>query len=1103
MTPPAPEQALQEDPAAIAGRSGMPGQTRGPPMEDQWYLSREGQQHGPYTWQQLAGHARAGLVGGQDLIWSPSTGEWQPVAGHPRLAAALSPSPPEEPPGPPAPPPGVPVGSGRSRRWVWPAAAAIVAVTVAAIAVTVGSDEEPLAGTVTSTATGPGHTGPDTSEAADPPDDQGEDAVTESQVTVVGEAEAADPNTGLPNRPPVRLEHPSGASADVPAAPVKYSEMVDLRRLEIPDDSSAWQWGGVGWQFVSAGGLVITDAVTLTLPATGAPGETVLALGHTGDWIELPSEPATLPSGEPARRVAVADVPAPWVMVVATPVPGTEGEVETPQSTVLEQLYWTDRAEWERLTIEFLSATGAGEPATRSASPTAVRSTRPGIHEMKNELVDAYLHLGAARMGRGLDQQFVGTPLPALGLTPFALYTEGLDRLETARRMWFANKEYWEEQEYGWSWYQFTSDQTLEQALESALAYYAPWGIDLIRFLIHTGTIATFDLGVIGPYGQELFADAPLTTCHRHDEINVNIARLAERGVTAECYMRLYSRAAMQHTWIDWLKDWKLQALVRYLPAVLITAGVVSGSAGVALLFAAADQVISWVQSDYAEDSPSAYLNTEVAQTTGTVGSFVTDAAAGLLRVEGASTSLAGFSLGAVQSLYSVAVLYGVSQTNWYMLQEVKSLTDHTRSYCPRGTCSGPWYHLSFDLGPVAGYDQIPPIQVVAVTHDTDRRPAHRYPNHRTRVQVWTLYHPGYSADLHHLFTRGSRCEAATLGLDRTLLCPGSGGWEKRPISGGLATLPFAPYKKDQWPIVTVDTAPAAQSIRVSVAKGVLDAIAADFKLGPNPAFEDYFLVVDARAPDGSRTTFEITELPEPWPGESRDAVHFNIVIRGRWEGKPATLEGLDKTRYDGSKSQMRGTPSGETLQTMLTLEVRSSFDQEPRAVAVVDFTAANTEYIELLPEWPGGERVHLARAALGSGFIGKWQGTAPGIEGGYAENDEEVHLEIEMSPEGTHRMAKASLCGWVEGCEEGGEGCDGIFGSVPEPFCLAWVSEDDLTRFKVSGRAISLTFTKGNRGWALEGTLKDDGTISGTWEASQSGEVVRQGKWKVRRAEE
>jgi len=119
----------------------------------------------------------------------------------------------------------------------------------------------------------------------------GEPGTQESAVTVLGPTDTTD-ESGLAVRPPVRLEHPAGAAAEVPGAAVLLGETVDLRRVTLPDASRAWDWDGYAWQFVSNAGLVLREDVAFTLPASGADDEQVIALSHTA--IGSPSPPPPL-----------------------------------------------------------------------------------------------------------------------------------------------------------------------------------------------------------------------------------------------------------------------------------------------------------------------------------------------------------------------------------------------------------------------------------------------------------------------------------------------------------------------------------------------------------------------------------------------------------------------------------------------------------------------------------------------------------------------------------------------------------------------------------------------------------------------------------------
>jgi hypothetical protein len=39
-------------------------------MDTQWFLGRDGQQYGPYTWEEMRAHAAQGLIKGKDLVWA-------------------------------------------------------------------------------------------------------------------------------------------------------------------------------------------------------------------------------------------------------------------------------------------------------------------------------------------------------------------------------------------------------------------------------------------------------------------------------------------------------------------------------------------------------------------------------------------------------------------------------------------------------------------------------------------------------------------------------------------------------------------------------------------------------------------------------------------------------------------------------------------------------------------------------------------------------------------------------------------------------------------------------------------------------------------------
>lgn len=92
-------------------------------MSEQWYLWRDEQRYGPYTWQELISATQAGRVAPSDLLWSPSVGDWTPAA---QIAGLLSPTAPAE--------EAAPASGRRGRRRFWMLAGVAVALAVAALA---------------------------------------------------------------------------------------------------------------------------------------------------------------------------------------------------------------------------------------------------------------------------------------------------------------------------------------------------------------------------------------------------------------------------------------------------------------------------------------------------------------------------------------------------------------------------------------------------------------------------------------------------------------------------------------------------------------------------------------------------------------------------------------------------------------------------------------------------------------------------------------------------------------------------------------------------------------------------------------------------------
>jgi hypothetical protein len=90
-------------------------------MDSQWFLGRDGQQYGPYTWDELRAHVADGRIKGKDLVWAAHLPGYVPAKRIQGLmpekrAAKLQASPPVVPPAvpfqtPPAAPGQIPPGT--------------------------------------------------------------------------------------------------------------------------------------------------------------------------------------------------------------------------------------------------------------------------------------------------------------------------------------------------------------------------------------------------------------------------------------------------------------------------------------------------------------------------------------------------------------------------------------------------------------------------------------------------------------------------------------------------------------------------------------------------------------------------------------------------------------------------------------------------------------------------------------------------------------------------------------------------------------------------------------------------------------------------------
>lgn len=95
-----------------AGGNGSPSEnkaaTPGPPPEVQWYIARDGQQHGPLTEAEMRLFVEGGHLKPTDLLWRPGFSDWRP-------APQIFPPKPAPPPAPPPPAPPIATGAPQPR----------------------------------------------------------------------------------------------------------------------------------------------------------------------------------------------------------------------------------------------------------------------------------------------------------------------------------------------------------------------------------------------------------------------------------------------------------------------------------------------------------------------------------------------------------------------------------------------------------------------------------------------------------------------------------------------------------------------------------------------------------------------------------------------------------------------------------------------------------------------------------------------------------------------------------------------------------------------------------------------------------------------------
>jgi len=676
---------------------------------------------------------------------------------------------------------------------------------------------------------------------------------TESRVTVLDEPPEAGPN-GFPIRGHVRLDHPSGARAEVPAAEALYGTTVDLRRVPVEPDP-AWESNGDGWEFVSYTGVSIQEPTSIELPASTDGAERVIVRTSLGLWVELPSERVTLANGKHGYRVSVARTPAPWTFALAHPKPGAPApSTEEQEDLRVAQLYWTDRAAWQKETEAWLTdAVSRPVPDSRQVALAALQTTPDQeLDRIRGHYRFARRMLGSALAGIPLDAalQAAGAPIGASRVTANAVYATGIRRLVAVRDEWLAFRATDPRLSAGSDGGRTTLDY-VDRWIEDGLRDYAPWGVDLAAALVADGTFANLDLRVLVPYGELKWTDVPLKQGQSR-EADAAVLQETERFSAsypivatqwpADLSLRLYSTRAIERlAVVDWLKD-NVEVVVRWLPVALAWAKIVPGSIGLSIAFSAADQLLNWVQSEYATDpvNPFAFMAFEGGSAGATGGtSFVMDMwEEKVLMAKEGRAMLPAHGLTIAQFAYAVGMFAAVRETDWYVFKSVREVTAGTNGYCPPAGC------------PLLS-NVIPPVMIHGTVHAPLVQATGAYPASVLHQMAWKVEYSGL-LDLHRAWQVGET-------------------WPQSP----LQVLPLTPYAEESWPTVIARTEPDFQAIRIGVPKDVIPADVLAGKTG----LADLDPVVELSGPGGQAARITGVRNASPLEDDRDDTLYVAVYV--------------------------------------------------------------------------------------------------------------------------------------------------------------------------------------------------------------------------------
>ncbi len=467
-------------------------------MSRQWYLSRRGQQFGPYTWEEVVYYARSGNIEGGDLLWSQSTGEWIRAD---QVTGLLPPTSGYRPPRP----------KRRKKTYL------IAGTSVLAVLLVVAS------------------------------------------ILYIISNYRNGYMFDLPAMPPIEIEHESGARLNAPEG--AFFEDTQLTISTRDDAPSAEPFELVGPSYEVDGVTLYTSQkpLILDIPSSLDEDEVAVMFYSLGEWIRIPSKSINLSSGESGRQVQIDGVPFPWLITVARlpeeaiGTPDTvEGEDVDSLLARLEQLRITDleafRAEMDKLdNLENLASFETDTKDNLLASNSEffpllsenyisqrdpfehrepISVTRWELREARYKFLRAYHLISGIKYGHEERRLLSATRLYREGLEHLWIARTGITKMSQQER----NDYYIDDRADRGSLRDDRLDDLRETSvygnffggslpINDMVEYYcgtfAPWGLQLTIMLLgdeeESRLVDDFDIRVLPFYGHEDFTDIFIT----------------------------------------------------------------------------------------------------------------------------------------------------------------------------------------------------------------------------------------------------------------------------------------------------------------------------------------------------------------------------------------------------------------------------------------------------------------------------------------------------------------------------------------------------------------------------------------------------------------